>query len=207
MNLLRPVCFRVSKALLKKIEIFLFFCFKLIFFWCFQIILMRWCQKWFLKNKKILFDTFLSEKHFEKQPLSHSQIPPNWQMHILVVVVIISDFAVLLKICLVITLTLFWSSYRLLHVVFLNNVQENTKSDNSIRNASPLERILALMISHIGQHPCICPNINPQWSFSSQMLTIPLLWRLFPSLKEVFCFNVSSGGINCLRFLLKFYAI
>ncbi|KAJ6891471.1 E3 ubiquitin-protein ligase UPL6-like isoform X1 [Populus alba x Populus x berolinensis] len=64
--------------------------------------------------------------------------------------------------------------------------KENTKSDNSIRNASPLERILALMISHIGQHPCICPNINPQWSFSSQMLTIPLLWRLFPSLKEVF---------------------
>ncbi|KAI9387307.1 hypothetical protein POPTR_010G150000v4 [Populus trichocarpa] len=64
--------------------------------------------------------------------------------------------------------------------------KENTKSDNSIRNASPLERILALLISHIGQHPCICPNINPQWSFSSQMLTIPLLWRLFPSLKEVF---------------------
>ncbi|KAB5538406.1 hypothetical protein DKX38_015939 [Salix brachista] len=64
--------------------------------------------------------------------------------------------------------------------------KENTRSDNSIRNASPLERILSLMIPHIGQHPCICPNIDPQYSFSSQMLTIPLLWQLFPSLKEIF---------------------
>ncbi|KAJ6432119.1 hypothetical protein OIU84_019387 [Salix udensis] len=64
--------------------------------------------------------------------------------------------------------------------------KENTRSDNSITNASPLERILSLMIPHIGQHPCICPNIDPQYSFSSQMLTIPLLWQLFPSLKEIF---------------------
>jgi len=32
---------------------------------------MRWYQKLFLKNKKYYFDTFPSEKHFEKQP--HSQ--------------------------------------------------------------------------------------------------------------------------------------
>jgi hypothetical protein len=105
--------------------------------------------------------------------------------------------ACLLKICRIIMLSLFWSSYRLLHLVFLNNPQENMRSDSSIRNASPLERILALVISHVGQKPCICPTIDLQWSFSSQMLTIPLLWRLFPNLKEVLCLNVSCGGINC----------
>jgi hypothetical protein len=54
-----PVCFCVSKVLSKKFGIFLFFyfflCFKLIFFWFFQIILIRRCQKWFFKNKKTLF--------------------------------------------------------------------------------------------------------------------------------------------------------
>uniref|UniRef100_A0A6N2LU27 HECT-type E3 ubiquitin transferase n=1 Tax=Salix viminalis TaxID=40686 RepID=A0A6N2LU27_SALVM len=82
--------------------------------------------------------------------------------------------------------------------------KENMRSDSSIRNASPLERILALVISHVGQKPCICPNIDLQWSFSSQMLTIPLLWQLFPSLKEVFATQgLSQHHINqmahCMR--------
>jgi len=33
-------------------KIWIFFCFELICFWYFQIILMCWYQKWFLKNKK-----------------------------------------------------------------------------------------------------------------------------------------------------------
>ncbi|RVW71614.1 E3 ubiquitin-protein ligase UPL6 [Vitis vinifera] len=39
---------------------------------------------------------------------------------------------------------------------------------------------------HVGQNHCICPIIDPRWSFSSQILTIPFLWALFPYLKEVF---------------------
>jgi len=35
-----------------------FFCFEVLCFWCFQIILMCWSQKWFLKNKKTLLTHF-----------------------------------------------------------------------------------------------------------------------------------------------------
>lgn len=64
--------------------------------------------------------------------------------------------------------------------------KESTKTATSIGNVSSLERVLALVIPHIGQMPCTCPNIDPQWSFSSQILTIPFLWQFFPYLKEVF---------------------
>jgi hypothetical protein len=54
---LDPVCFCVSKALLKKFEIFLFF---------------SLLQNNFFKIKnKYYFDIFLSKKHFEKQPQPH----------------------------------------------------------------------------------------------------------------------------------------
>lgn len=72
-----------------------------------------------------------------------------------------------------------------LHIVPpLNNLQENKRPD-SCGKVPSLERMLSLIISHVGQKPCICPHIDPQCSFSSQMLTIPFLWRVFPSLKEV----------------------
>lgn len=48
-----------------------------------------------------------------------------------------------------------------------------------------MERTLAVVISHIGQEPCNCSNVGAHWSFSSQILTIPFLWRLLPHLKEV----------------------
>ncbi|GAB4825610.1 E3 ubiquitin-protein ligase upl6 [Ancistrocladus abbreviatus] len=51
---------------------------------------------------------------------------------------------------------------------------------------SSLEYVLALIIAHVGTKPCVCPNIDAQWSFSSQILTIPFIWRTFPHLKEVF---------------------
>lgn len=57
---------------------------------------------------------------------------------------------------------------------------------------TPLEHVLTLIICHIGEKPCTCPNIDPQRSFSSQILTIPFLWDIFPTLREVF----GSQGIN-----------
>ncbi|KAF5181478.1 E3 ubiquitin-protein ligase upl6 [Thalictrum thalictroides] len=34
--------------------------------------------------------------------------------------------------------------------------------------------------------PSVCPNTDPYWSFSPQILSLPFLWRYFPSLKKVF---------------------
>ncbi|KAL5782068.1 hypothetical protein ACOSP7_007097 [Xanthoceras sorbifolium] len=70
--------------------------------------------------------------------------------------------------------------------------KDSTKICGSIGKVSSLERVLALIIPHIGQRACTCPNIDPRWSFSSQILTVPFLWHLFPYLKEVF----ATGGMS-----------
>ncbi|XP_050375233.1 E3 ubiquitin-protein ligase UPL6 [Argentina anserina] len=57
---------------------------------------------------------------------------------------------------------------------------------DSVGRVSSLEHTLAVVIPHIGQEPCNCPNVGPHWSFLSQILTIPFLWKLLPYLKEVF---------------------
>ncbi|XAR49722.1 Ubiquitin--protein ligase [Bertholletia excelsa] len=64
--------------------------------------------------------------------------------------------------------------------------KENMTIQDSVGKISSLESVLALVISHVGQKSCFCPNIDPRWSFSSQILTIPFLWNLFPYVKEVF---------------------
>ncbi|KAJ7980436.1 E3 ubiquitin-protein ligase UPL6 [Quillaja saponaria] len=64
--------------------------------------------------------------------------------------------------------------------------KESAKNQMLDHKVSSLERLLTILISHIGQRPCICPNADPRLSFSSQILTIPFLWHLFPYLKEVF---------------------
>ena len=44
-------------------------------------------------------------------------------------------------------------------------------------------------------------NIDPQWSFSSQILTIPFLWQFFPYLKEVAIFWITLLlGLNRYSF-------
>ncbi|XP_043725409.1 E3 ubiquitin-protein ligase UPL6-like isoform X2 [Telopea speciosissima] len=64
--------------------------------------------------------------------------------------------------------------------------KQSTMAQSGNRQLSSLEHVLILIASHIGQQPCTCTNIDPRWSFSSQVLTIPFMWQLFPHLKEVF---------------------
>ncbi|XP_066362074.1 E3 ubiquitin-protein ligase UPL6-like [Miscanthus floridulus] len=52
-----------------------------------------------------------------------------------------------------------------------------------------LEQVLMLVASHVGHHPCCCLKVDPRWSFSSQLLSIPFLWHRLPHLKKVFSVN------------------
>ncbi|XP_058212295.1 E3 ubiquitin-protein ligase UPL6 isoform X2 [Rhododendron vialii] len=83
------------------------------------------------------------------------------------------------------------NTYNLLREIILTG-KERTRLQDSVGKISSLESVLALLISHVGQGSCVCPNIDPRWSFSSQILTIPFLWKLFPYLKEVF----ATRGLN-----------
>nr|XP_029118823.1 E3 ubiquitin-protein ligase UPL6 isoform X2 [Elaeis guineensis] len=65
-------------------------------------------------------------------------------------------------------------------------MQQNLKTPESRGSASSLEHVLILIASHAGQDPCCCSSVDPRWSFSSQILTIPFLWHHLPYFKEVF---------------------
>jgi len=54
-----------EKCFWKILIYFYFFCFKLICFWYFQIILMCWYQKLFLKNKNIILMYFGIKKNLK----------------------------------------------------------------------------------------------------------------------------------------------
>lgn len=83
------------------------------------------------------------------------------------------------------------NTYNLLREIILTG-KEITRLQDSVGKISSLESLLGLLICHVGQGSCVCPNIDPRWSFSSQILTIPLLWKVFPNLKEVF----ATRGLN-----------
>ncbi|XP_074348317.1 E3 ubiquitin-protein ligase UPL6 isoform X2 [Apium graveolens] len=61
----------------------------------------------------------------------------------------------------------------------------STSFQGSAAKASSLEHVLVLIMSHMGQKPCICAT-DVRWTFISQILTVPFLWQLFPYLKEIF---------------------
>ncbi|XP_019096388.1 PREDICTED: E3 ubiquitin-protein ligase UPL6-like [Camelina sativa] len=67
-----------------------------------------------------------------------------------------------------------------------------------------LERILILILPHIGREPCCCPDVDPRWSFSSMILTIPFIWQLFPNLKVVFASpSLSQHYIHQMAFCIQ----
>ncbi|KAG2306063.1 hypothetical protein Bca4012_084888 [Brassica carinata] len=70
--------------------------------------------------------------------------------------------------------------------------KESPRGQTMTGNILSLERVLILVVPHVGREPCCCPVVDPRWSFSSMILTIPLLWHLFPNLKVVFANPILS---------------
>ncbi|KAJ0238427.1 E3 ubiquitin-protein ligase UPL6 [Hirschfeldia incana] len=67
-----------------------------------------------------------------------------------------------------------------------------------------LERVLVLVVPHVGREPCCCRVIDPRWSFSSMILTIPFIWQLFPNLKVVFANpSISQQYIRQMAFCIQ----
>ncbi|WVZ96612.1 hypothetical protein U9M48_042228 [Paspalum notatum var. saurae] len=69
------------------------------------------------------------------------------------------------------------------------SVPQNVRNFGHFDSASVLEQVLILVASHVGHQPCCCRGVDPRWSFSSQLLSIPFLWRRLPNLKKVFSVN------------------
>ncbi|KAG2624791.1 hypothetical protein PVAP13_3KG174800 [Panicum virgatum] len=69
------------------------------------------------------------------------------------------------------------------------SVPQKDRNFGQFDSASALEQVLMLVASHVGHHPCCCPVVDPRWSFSSQLLSIPFLWHRLPQLKKVFTVN------------------
>ncbi|XP_075085690.1 E3 ubiquitin-protein ligase UPL6 isoform X1 [Nicotiana tabacum] len=74
--------------------------------------------------------------------------------------------------------------YSLFREIILIGKERNFPASNRV--VSSFERVLGLIIPHIGQSTCSCASVDPRCCFPSQILTIPFLWRFFPHLKEVF---------------------
>ncbi|KAF8095457.1 hypothetical protein N665_0332s0039 [Sinapis alba] len=67
-----------------------------------------------------------------------------------------------------------------------------------------LERVLVLVVPHVGREPCCCHVVDPRWSFSSMILTIPFIWQLFPNLEVVFANpSLSQHYIHQMAFCIQ----
>ncbi|PWZ04753.1 E3 ubiquitin-protein ligase UPL6 [Zea mays] len=66
---------------------------------------------------------------------------------------------------------------------------QKVRNSGHFDGTSVLEQVLMLVASHVGHHPCCCLKVDPRWSFSSQLLSIPSLWHRLPHLKKVFSVN------------------
>ncbi|XP_044348270.1 E3 ubiquitin-protein ligase UPL6 isoform X2 [Triticum aestivum] len=75
-------------------------------------------------------------------------------------------------------------------------VPQNARYLEHHDSTSALEHVLILLASHVGHHPCYCPIVDPRWSFSSQLLSIPFVWHHLPHFKKVF----SANGFSTYHF-------
>lgn len=80
-------------------------------------------------------------------------------------------------------------------------VVKGSLNTQKIIQVSSLEQVLTIIISHIGEKPCVCQNADQWWSFLSQILTVPLLWQIFPHLKVVGLLNYGLAS------LVKLYTV
>ncbi|KAL6343864.1 hypothetical protein AAG906_027635 [Vitis piasezkii] len=124
-----------------------------------------------------------NRNQFKGQLLMTSDEPSSPTILLLEAVVMLLD-PKLPWVCKIVGHLLQRNTYSLLREIVLT-AKESVGTYSTGRVPS-LECLLTILISHVGQNPCICPVIDPRWSFSSQILTIPFLWALFPYLKEVF---------------------
>ena len=106
----------------------------------------------------------------------------SWILYSIHVIILIRLLLVLLF-CMI-----FMLYYALLEPInYLNDLlQDNAENCIYSEKGSSLERVLTVVTCHIGQKPCICSPTDPVYSFSSQILSIPFLWHVFPNLKQVF---------------------
>ncbi|XP_078443992.1 ubiquitin protein ligase 6 isoform X2 [Wolffia australiana] len=64
--------------------------------------------------------------------------------------------------------------------------KDQMRIPGTLPDESSLEHVIYLVSSQIGLSPSIFAQIDPRWSFSTQILSIPFLWKKFPYLKKVF---------------------
>lgn len=62
--------------------------------------------------------------------------------------------------------------------------------------SSPLEHVLLRLASHVGSNPCNCPTVDPRWSFSTQILSVPLVWDRLPHFKALYGNKLKKYYIN-----------
>ncbi|GJR37050.1 E3 ubiquitin protein ligase UPL6 [Tanacetum coccineum] len=85
--------------------------------------------------------------------------------------------------------------------IFREIVITGKESLNSegLAGKSLIETVLAVVIAHTGEGRCVCADIDLQWSFASQILTIPFTWKIFPYLKEGLCQHYLHKMARCTQ--------
>ncbi|VVB00353.1 unnamed protein product [Arabis nemorensis] len=77
--------------------------------------------------------------------------------------------------------------FKLFREIVITAKEQRPRGQTLTGSIVSLERVLILIVPHVGREPCCCPAVDSRWSFSSMILTVPLIWQLFPRLKLDTC--------------------